>query len=200
MPSSFSHAVASVALGRSYTTQKLPARFWVFSIACSLAPDIDVECTRFGIDYGALLGHRGLTHSLFFAALLSALIVLLAFRTPIPGISRRGLLVYFFVVTVSHGVLDAMVNGTLGVAFFAPFDSTRYFLPWRPIRSSPIGLDFFGSTGATVILNELVWVWIPSLTIIFAPWIRRVLLANSWKQLRVPSEPEPATVASQDNG
>nr|HRC76832.1 rhodanese-like domain-containing protein [Kouleothrix sp.] len=32
-----------------------------------------------------------------------------------------------------HGVLDAMTDGGLGVAFFAPFSATRYFFPFRPI-------------------------------------------------------------------
>jgi inner membrane protein len=172
MPSSFSHAIAAVALGRTYTTQRLPLRFWILGAACSVAPDIDVICQRFGIQYTDMLGHRGLTHSFLFAALLSTLVVLLAFRKPIAGISRPALFGFFFLSTISHAVLDAMVDGTLGVALLAPFTATRYFLPWRPIVSSPIGLAFFSSAGATVILNEFVWIWIPSLALILAPWLR----------------------------
>jgi inner membrane protein len=138
-----------------------------------MAPDIDVVCQRFGIKYTDMLGHRGLTHSLLFAACLSGVVVLLAFRKPLEGISRKTLFVLFFVSTVSHAVLDAMVDGTLGVAFFAPFTSARYFLPWRPIVSSPIGLAFFSMTGATVIMNELVWIWAPSILVILTPWLRK---------------------------
>jgi hypothetical protein len=32
-----------------------------------------------------------------------------------------------------------MTDGGLGIAFFAPFDNTRYFLPFGPIKVSPIG-------------------------------------------------------------
>ncbi len=181
MPSTFSHAVAAVALGRAYTARPLPVRFWILSVACALVPDLDIMCKRFGIDYGDMFGHRGFTHSLLFAAILSGSIVLLAFRKPIEGISRRALFVIFFLATASHGVLDAMVDGTLGVAFFAPFSSTRYFLPWRPIVSSPIGLDFFSPAGAAVLMNEFVWLWVPSLTVIFAPWLRRRFLRNRGK-------------------
>ena len=172
MPSSFSHAVASIALGKVYTKRPLPLRFWLLSIGCAMAPDIDVVCQRFGIKYTDMLGHRGLTHSFLFAACLSGVVVLLPFRKPLEGISRKALFALFFVSTISHAVLDAMVDGTLGVALFAPFSSTRYFLPWRPIVSSPIGLAFFSMTGATVILNEFVWIWMPSMLVILTPWLR----------------------------
>jgi inner membrane protein len=176
MPSSFSHAVASMALGKAYSKRPLPLRFWLLSIGCAMAPDIDVVCQRFGIKYTDMLGHRGLTHSFLFAACLSGIVVLLAFRKPIEGISRTALFVLFFASTASHAVLDAMVDGTLGVAFFAPFSSARYFLPWRPIVSSPIGLAFFSPAGATVIMNEFLWIWLPALVVILTPWFRRRFL------------------------
>lgn len=179
MPSSFSHAVAAVALGRAYTTRQLPLRFWILAAICSVAPDVDVVCTRFGIEYSEMLGHRGLTHSFLFAGVLSSLVVLLAFRRPFEGINRGALLAFFFLATVSHSVLDAMVDGTLGVAFLAPFSAERYFLPWRPIVSSPIGWSFFSSAGATTIINEFIWLWAPSLIVIFAPRLRRRLLIET---------------------
>jgi inner membrane protein len=172
MPSAFTHAVAAVALGRTYTRNRLPLRFWVLSAACAIAPDMDVMCKRFGIEYDQLLGHRGLTHSLIFALILSGLVVLLAFQKPLDGISRKKLFLIFFLATASHGVLDAMVDGTLGVAFFAPFLATRFFLPWRPIVSSPVGWSFFSAAGATTLMNEFVWVWVPSILMIIAPWLR----------------------------
>lgn len=179
MPSAFSHAVASIALGRAYTTRPLPVRFWVLSSVCAVAPDIDVLANRFGFDHTTMLGHRGLTHSLFFAVALSALVVLLFFRKPVNGMmSRLALFGFFFAATASHAVLDAMVDGTLGVAFLAPFSATRFFLPWRPIVSSPIGLAFFSSAGAATIVNEFVWVWIPSLIVILAPWLRNRFMSR----------------------
>ncbi|HSB11389.1 MAG TPA: metal-dependent hydrolase [Blastocatellia bacterium] len=174
MPTAFSHGVASIALGRA-SGRRLPMRFWVLSIACSAAPDIDVLANRLGFDYTTMLGHRGLTHSLPFAAALSGLLTLLAFRKPVAGISRLKLFTLLFAATVSHSILDAMVDGTLGVAFLAPLSSRRFFLPWRPIVSTPIGMAFFSPEGAAVIKNEIIWVWLPSLAVILAPWLRRRL-------------------------
>ena len=47
---------------------------------------------------------------------------------------------YFFSAACSQGVLDAMINGGLGLAFFTPFDNTRYVsrsVPSRSRRSAP---------------------------------------------------------------
>jgi inner membrane protein len=66
------------------------------------------------------------------------------------------LALFLFVVTASHGVLDAMTNGGLGVAFFAPFTSARYFLPFRPVQVSPISLAaFFTHRGVDKNLEQL---------------------------------------------
>jgi inner membrane protein len=164
-------------------------------VACALAPDIDVVCSRFGIAYTDLLGHRGITHSFLFAAVLSGLVVLVAFRKPLVGIGRPAIFALLFLATVSHSVLDAMVEGTLGVAFFAPFSSERYFLPWRPIVSSPIGWGFFSSAGATVILNEFVWIWLPSLLVIFAPRLRKYIITRRGER-RVDSSDAVADLAA----
>jgi inner membrane protein len=81
-------------------------------------------------------------------------------------------------VTASHGLLDALTDGGLGVAFFAPFDAGRYFLPWTPIRVSPIGLGFFSARGAEVLASEVVWVWLPALALVAAVWAGRKLLKS----------------------
>jgi hypothetical protein len=71
---------------------------------------------------------------------LLATAALLAFPRPLPVIGRLLPWTFFFLATASHGLLDAMTDGGLGVAFFSPFDKHRYFFPWTPIRVSPIGL------------------------------------------------------------
>jgi len=44
-----------------------------------------------------------------------------------------------------------MTDGGMGVAFFSPFDTTRYFLPWRPILVSPISvMRFLSERGLAV--------------------------------------------------
>lgn len=120
-----------------------------------------------GVDYAVLLGHRGLTHSLFFAALLGSLLVA---AVPRQGrVSGRRVWVYLCLAAVTHGVLDAATNGGLGVAFFAPFDPRRFFWPWRPIEVSPIGVgSFLSARGIAVLKSEAVWIGIPSLLLLAA--------------------------------
>src|SRR2546430_16362124 len=111
MPSIFSHAIVAVTLGKFYPARKVPARFWVLAAICAGLPDIDVIGFAFGIPYGAMLGHRGLTHSLLFAAGLSVL----GGWPPVRArwCSRQWWLlgVYCFVFTVSLGVLHALTKG-----------------------------------------------------------------------------------------
>ena len=88
-------------------------------------------------------------------------------RVLISGLSCRtcrywSLAVNFSLVTLSHGVLDAFTDGGLGIAFFAPFDASRYFFPWRPLAVSPIGISqFFSAWGLIVLLTEGIWIGIP---------------------------------------
>ena len=168
MASAFSHVVVATVLGQAAFWKKMPTRFWALSMFCTVLPDIDVVGFSFGVEYGDPWGHRGMTHSLFFALVVSPVIVQIAFSdaTPFSGLWWR-LIVHFFIVTASHGVLDAMTSGGLGVAFFAPFDPTRYFLPWRPVKVSPIGvIEFFSPWGLEVLVSELVWIWIPALAVL----------------------------------
>jgi inner membrane protein len=89
--------------------------------------------------------------------------------------TRFLLFFYFFIVTASHGALDAMTDGGLGIAFFAPFDNTRYFFPFRPIKVSPIGLSFFSARGLDVIWSELLWLCVPAAIIAGAVLFHRKL-------------------------
>ncbi len=164
MPTIFNHAVSALAFGHLYPSRRWTARFWLLAVACALLPDADVIAFSLGIPYDHVLGHRGLTHSLVFAVFIGWVIVELAFRE-VSRFSRTwwGVLFFFAVVTASHGVLDAFTDGGLGVAFFAPFDNTRYFSSWRPLRVSPIGAGFFSQRGLETILSEFTWAWLPSL-------------------------------------
>lgn len=163
MASAFSHAVVALAIGKLSTRRSMPPKVWWLSILCSILPDIDVLSFAFGIDYGDVLGHRGLTHSLIFAFMLAFMVVRFWFREVQTWTHIWWVFIaQFFLVTASHGLLDAMTNGGLGVAFFAPFDNTRYFLPWRPVLVSPIGIvPFLSRYGLDVLISELVWIWLP---------------------------------------
>jgi inner membrane protein len=113
-----------------------------------------------GVPYGHPFGHRGFTHSLFFAAVVALLVVPFAKRL---GASPVDAFAFVFASLASHGLLDALTTGGLGVAFLSPFSNARYFLPWRVIVVSPIGIGpFFSSRGLQVMKSELLWIWAPS--------------------------------------
>ncbi len=169
MPTVFSHAIAATAIGAVMVSGPSRARIWALGALCSMVPDLDVIPFRLGVPYHHMLGHRGLSHSLLFAAVLASVATALVRRKWSASASGPGLWAFFFVTTASHGVLDAMTTGGFGVAFFAPFSDARYFLPWRPIVVSPISVrKFFSHDGMMRMWSELGWVWLPAMTVFLA--------------------------------
>lgn len=138
MASAFSHALAAVALGSILRLEKPPLKFWLCGMACAILPDMDSLGFASGVPYGSMFGHRGFTHSLCFALLLGSLTTFLFFRDDSHQGRGTRLWLYLFLSTASHGVLDAVTNGGMGVAFFSPFNTTRYFFPFHPVQVSPI--------------------------------------------------------------
>jgi inner membrane protein len=128
--------------------------------AASVLPDVDSLGFAAGISYGHPFGHRGFTHSIFFAAAVAFLCI--PFVRSV-GASPAAIFGFLFVSIASHGFLDAMTTGGLGVAFFSPFSNARYFLPWRVIQVSPIGVPpFVSRRGLEVLRSELLWIWAPA--------------------------------------
>lgn len=149
----------AAGLGRVAVTKRLLAA----GMIASILPDADVLAFYFRIGYDHPFGHRGFTHSIFFAVLIG-LAGMAAARSF--GVNRAVAFLFLFVSTVSHGLLDALTNGGLGIAFFSPFDNTRYFLPWQVIEVSPITASrFLSARGWAVIQSELLWVWLPAITL-----------------------------------
>lgn len=162
MPSAISHAAPALALIPVFHRPGTPRRLWVLGVLCAIAPDLDVVAFAAGIPYEHPLGHRGLWHSVPFAAVVAGVVTIAAFPKARAGFSRLRAWFYLFLAMASHGLLDTFTNGGLGVALLGPFDSTRYFAPFRPIEVSPLCVRaFFSARGASILVNELVWVWIP---------------------------------------
>lgn len=184
MPTVITHTFVAICFSCAYSSEKMTRHFWFWSVICSIVPDIDVLGFRFGIQYGDLLGHRGLTHSLFFAFVLALIVVTISFKDIAQFSKKLSLFLYFFILTASHGFLDALTNGGLGIAFFSPFITDRYFLPWRPLKVSPIGLDTFLHNGGTqVILSELLWIWTYCGLLLLLVWtVRRILTQGVGKK------------------
>ena len=173
MPSGFSHAFVGAALGALFRRPGPPARFWLAGAACAAAPDLDIVGLWFGVPWGSMLGHRGITHSLAFAVVLGGVVSAVLFRGPAWNGWRGRLWLFLALATASHGVLDAMNDARLGIAFFAPFDATRYLLPWRPIPVSPFALRFFSARGWVVFQAELLMIWLPMALVAGVAWAAR---------------------------
>ncbi|MFL6248421.1 MAG: metal-dependent hydrolase [Thermoanaerobaculia bacterium] len=154
MPTIFTHP--AVALLKTWWP-RLPYRVAIAGAVVTIVPDLDVVAFALGIPYEHPLGHRGFSHSIIFALIVSALVTW-ALRL---DQHRRTAFVFLFACVMSHAVLDALTNGGLGVAFFAPFHNARYFFPWTPIRVSPIGGGFFSDRGLATLKSEVRWVWAP---------------------------------------
>lgn len=162
MASAFSHAFVALALGKVPRQSLFSWRTVCLGMVCSVVPDLDVVGFYFGIPYEHVLGHRGLTHSLPFAGVLSALFVGLLYREH-SARAKTAVFFYLLLCTASHGLLDAMTDGGLGVAFFSPLDTTRYFFSVRPIAVSPIGVGkFFQERAFRVLASEVKWIWLPA--------------------------------------
>jgi len=163
MPTVFSHAAIGFIAAKGAAEATAPnTRILIASMALAAFPDVD------GLFFGAIpyshpFGHRGFTHSLFFAALIGLLAAFLFSKAGwAPAHSFRSLAILFSLVTASHGFFDAMTNGGLGIAFFAPFTNDRYFLPWRPIPVAPMSLGGLLNPRSSRVIRaeaELLWIF-----------------------------------------
>lgn len=123
-------------------------------VSLSMLPDADIVSFMVGIPYSDQFGHRGASHSLVFAAAVGVITALVARTAP----GKRGWLgLLAALVVASHGLLDTLTDGGLGVALFWPFENARHFAPWRPIPVSPIGREMIGARGLTVMATELLF-------------------------------------------
>jgi inner membrane protein len=177
MASAFSHAIVATAVG-TVVQPKAPWWYWLAGAMLSVLPDLDVIGFGFGVGYEDVLGHRGLSHSLLTAVLFAGVLSLALPKQNVVSVSR--LFVFLFLAMASHGVLDAMTNGGLGVAFFSPFSNARYFFPFHPVEVSPIGVGrFFSQRGIDVIASEIRWLWLPSAALVaLAILVRRSKRGN----------------------
>lgn len=177
MPTIFTHPAVPLAIGIGLGRKIVSTRLLMSGAIGSVLPDLDVVAFRLGIPYAAEFGHRGFSHSLVFALIIS---MLGAFCWRRLRTSFLRSFLFLFMAVSSHGVLDAFTNGGLGIALFWPWSKQRYFAPYQPIEVSPLGIArFFSERGDEVLKSELVWVWLPALTIAFMMKAVRITLAKA---------------------
>jgi inner membrane protein len=168
------HTICGVALAAPFVAAGSPRRLlWLAPLAACI-PDLDVAAFRLGIPYAHPLGHRGFSHAILFAALLALVLVRLCFGDGTRKGSGRVLFSALFLAGLSHGLLDALTDGGLGVGFFIPFWNERFFFPVRPLAVSPLRLKaFLTLRGIEILRTEILWVWLPSIVLGLGSWMLR---------------------------
>ncbi len=160
MPTIFTHPAVPIALGFGLGKDVIPPRLIAAGVAASVIADLDVLAFKLNVAYSSDYGHRGFSHSLAFSAVLGLFAALLA---PILRSKRFNSFLFVTMSAASHGMLDMLTNGGLGVALLWPILSERMFLPWQVIQVSPLSLSqFLGLRGWRVIGSEVLWVWLPA--------------------------------------
>jgi inner membrane protein len=147
----------------------LPAQFWILLAVLSIVPDLDAFSNA---PYGSPLGHRGFTHSLCFALVLSLAVAAATFRRFRFHFWWLGGV--YFVVIASHGLLDALTTGGEGIPFFWPMSDHR-FGPWGPIHVADIADDLPNPWRSRAIRTELLWVWLPLIALVAGATVFRWL-------------------------
>jgi len=160
MPTIISHIAVPLAIGFGLGKRRISEHLLCAGVVACVIADADVIGFKFGIDYASQFGHRGFTHSIGFAFLLG-MIALVAHKK----LDCSRLTAFLFVggCALSHGLLDMLTDGGLGIALFWPYDNTRYFFPWTGIEVSAIGRGFFSMRSFSVLASEFRWIGCPAI-------------------------------------
>ena len=180
MPTIMTHAAVPLALAVAAGRGKIGPKLAFAGIVLAMFPDADVVSFSLGVPYEAAWGHRGASHSITLAFVISVVVtVLLQPGRPVVAF------LFLWMSAASHGLLDMLTDGGLGVAALWPWEDSRFFAPIRPVQVSPIGIgSFLSMEGWSVIKSELRSIWLPLSIMTAMIWgMRR---AYSWQSRPLP--------------
>lgn len=169
MPLPLAHALVGATIAVAVLPRDMPRRVRAIALAATIAvaPDLD-----FGAPWLLHLKHdwhRGFTHSVFFA-LVVTLLIHAYYKAP-----RWRETFSLGLALLSHGLLDSVTTvGKRGVALLWPFTSHRVSLGWLPLD------DFgLGALETDVILHITVLELIREL-VVFLPLFILVISMRRW--------------------
>src|SRR5262245_14156116 len=178
MPSSFAHIAAGLGFGTPALPRSIPRRYWIAAGLCASIPDVDWLWSFRGRPYDHWLEHRGVTHSLLFAACLAAVMT----WTVIRPVAAEGTLTRLWaglaLATASHGIFDALSTYGTGVGFLIPFSTHRFFFSWRPITGGTVRTHGLPIKVLAALGQELLFVWLPSAIVAVLVWWWRKKLSR----------------------
>src|SRR5207253_522445 len=175
MATILTHGIVGYTLAKICVRKPVTPVYWVLAFLVPMIPDLDVLGLKYGVNYADCWGHRGATHSLAFAFAVS-LIIFLIFQlfAQVPTFKLgKDCFWGLFLGMSSHGMIDALTNGGLGVAIFWPMNCRRYFFGFRPIEVSPLTLSRFAEQSIYILKSEVLWIWLPCAVILGLDYLLR---------------------------
>ena len=167
---------------------------WSLPVASGLlaaSPDLDLAGRRlFGIPYDSLFSHRGLFHSPCFLILFSAALAALVAGRRIRSAFNRLWLVWGACM-LTHPLLDALTSGGRGVMLLLPFSRARVFFPWRPIYTTPGGIETLMSRAWILRSSEIPFCLAAMLIGVTGLIAQRKLYSKAYEQapVQIPKGP-----------
>jgi len=157
-------------MGEAFAGRTVGKKAMLWGILAQSIPDIDFVAAFWSDTIGNLFAHRGFTHSILFAVIVTPVIAGLAHHWHRPhNISFRRWFLFIGAVILMHIFLDAFNN--YGVGWFEPFSSIRISF------NSIYVADFFFSIAPIIALVFLIvlnrqnpkrrWIWQVGLVIPF---------------------------------
>ncbi len=142
---SITHIALGACIGELFVGNKVGRKAMLWGAVAQSFPDIDFIAGFWMGTTDELLAHRGFTHSLLFAALLTPVLALLAERWHRPhNISIGKWALFFGTEILLHIFLDAF--NAYGTAWFEPFSHIRFsfhtLFVAEPLFSVWIGIAF----------------------------------------------------------
>jgi inner membrane protein len=196
---SLSHIILGAAIGEAILGKKAGRKAMLYGALGGNLPDIDVLGILLLSDSQQLLFHRGITHSFFFAVLISILLGWFFKRwTRNNSINWINWAWLFFAAILSHLLLDSFT--CYGLGLFEPFSSYRIsfntIFVIDPFYTLPflicILLAFNAKNGSP---QRTKWnktgLWISSLYLIFAiltHWYVHSVMEQSFKEQQLVSD------------
>lgn len=121
---SLTHIALGACMGEAFAGRTVGKKAMLWGVLAQSIPDIDFIAATWLNTSNNLLAHRGFTHSILFALLITLLLATLAERWHRPhNISLTRWIFFFGTVILTHIFLDAFNN--YGVGWFEPFSHYR---------------------------------------------------------------------------
>lgn len=122
---SLTHVVLGAAIGEAMLGKSIGKKGMLWGALANSLPDVDVIANAFTNPVDALLIHRGITHSFFFAIVISPLLAYVFFKSLIrQGITFKHWLSFFLIAIIAHDLIDTCT--CYGTGLLEPFSQKRF--------------------------------------------------------------------------